>query len=449
MLSMMQRNGSRLPFVFLGIVGIMAAVALLLYLPKLEKPQGPGADDPPPPTAPATPAPPEPDPIPELNVDPDPPGEDPTTVLQETGVIKPGDPDPQTLLENIGRALEAGDMKTVERLIGQDVLPPAQRAKLSELAAGSGIRLRSKNPVREVGELEFNKLSRWALELESDGLERILFDLRRNQERWMVERMTLPEGGKGPPRASLADALEMSDMFIQALMRLDFESARLFVDGQKVSDAKIAALCILFEEGGYKLRQQKPLRRLFERSDAAGFLANVVASSSDQSAQFGLTMQRPDAQQPWRVAEINLDSLLADYAQRVAGGDVYYTPLVNNPQGGDTLVLYFEFDAEGLTERAARQLEIVARILLSDETKKLTISGHTDALGTDNYNDSLSSRRARTVRDYLAGAGVAPAQIITVAKGKSQPRRPNVLEDGTDNPLGRRANRRTEIYLDF
>lgn len=446
---MMQGNGSRLPFVFLGIVAIIATVALLLYLPKPGKPRGPAAEDPPPPSAPGTPEAPKPDPIPELKVDPDPPVEDPTTVLKETGVIKAGDPDPQTLLEKIGRALETGDMKTVERLIGQDVLPPAQRARLSELAAGTGIRLRSKNPVREVGELEFNKLTRWALELESDGLERILFDLRRNRERWMVERMTLPEGGKGPPRASLADALEMSDMFIQALMRLDFESARLFVDEQKVSDAKIAALCILFEEGGYKLRQQKPLRRLFERSDTAGFLANVVASNSDQAAQFGLTMQRPDDQQAWRVAEINLDSLLADYAQRVAGGDVYYTPLVDNPRGGETLVLYFEFDEEGLTERAARQLEIVARILLSDESKKLTISGHTDALGTDNYNDSLSSRRARTVRDYLAGAGVAPGQIITVAKGKSQPRRPNVLEDGTDNPLGRRANRRTEIYLDF
>jgi len=445
----MQVNGSRLPFIFLGVVAIIAAIALLLYLPKLEKPQAPAADDSHPPTEPATPEPPKPDPIPEIVADPDPPAEDPTAVLEQTGVIKPGDRNPQTLVEKIGRALEAGDMKTVDRLIGEGVLPPAQLARLGELAGKAGIRLRSKNPVREVGELEFNKLSRWALELESDELERILFDLRRNEERWMVERMTLPEGGKRPPRVSLADALSMSDMFIQALMRLDFESARLFVDDTKVSDAKIAGLCILFEEGGYKLREQKPLRRLFERSDTAGFLANMVASSGDQTAQFGLTMHRADDQQAWRVSEINLDSLLADYAKRVAGGDVYYTPLVSNPQGGETLVLYFEFDEKGLTDRASRQLEIVARILLSDESKKLTISGHTDALGTDNYNDTLSDRRARTVRDHLAAAGVSASQIVTEAKGKSQPRRPNLLEDGTDNPLGRRANRRTEIYLDF
>ena len=46
-------------------------------------------------------------------------------------------------------------------------------------------------------------------------------------------------------------------------------------------------------------------------------------------------------------------------------------------------------------------------------------------------------------------AGVSSAQIITIAKGDSQPRRPNITETGEDNPEGRRANRRTEIYLDF
>jgi outer membrane protein OmpA-like peptidoglycan-associated protein len=53
------------------------------------------------------------------------------------------------------------------------------------------------------------------------------------------------------------------------------------------------------------------------------------------------------------------------------------------------------------------------------------------------------------VRDFLIKAGVSATQIVTVAKGSSQPRRPNVTESGEDNPEGRRANRRTEIYLDF
>jgi outer membrane protein OmpA-like peptidoglycan-associated protein len=40
-------------------------------------------------------------------------------------------------------------------------------------------------------------------------------------------------------------------------------------------------------------------------------------------------------------------------------------------------------------------------------------------------------------------------QIITLAKGQTQPRRPNFTESGADDPAGRRANRRAEIYLDF
>ena len=88
-------------------------------------------------------------------------------------------------------------------------------------------------------------------------------------------------------------------------------------------------------------------------------------------------------------------------------------------------------------------------ILKSDPGKKITLSGHTDALGTEDYNNKLSSRRAGVVRDYLVKAGVTEAQIITVGKGASQPRRPNMTETGEDDPEGRRANRRTEIYLDF
>ena len=53
------------------------------------------------------------------------------------------------------------------------------------------------------------------------------------------------------------------------------------------------------------------------------------------------------------------------------------------------------------------------------------------------------------MRDFLAAAGVSSTQIVTIAKGASQPRRPNVTESGQDDPEGRRANRRTEIYLDF
>ena len=91
----------------------------------------------------------------------------------------------------------------------------------------------------------------------------------------------------------------------------------------------------------------------------------------------------------------------------------------------------------------------MAAILKTDPVKKLTLSGHTDSKGTDDYNKSLSMRRAEAVREFLLDAGVEATQVVTLAKGDSEPRRPNVTESGEDNPEGRRANRRTEIYLDF
>jgi OmpA-OmpF porin, OOP family len=358
---------------------------------------------------------------------------------------------PSELVAQIAKALEAGDLNKLGSLLGKDAFDSESIARLKELSSGP-LRLRQPDGIREVGELELNAHSRWALELDGQppGRDRIFLDLRKKNGKWSVEKITFPPApGELIPKAVFADSLGIADAFLQAVLNQDFEFARAFVDPKTVSDAKIAGLCILFEEGEYRLRKSKPLRSLFQRQDTVGYLANVETRDGQQSAQFGMTLRQSPAPSTWIVSEINLDTLLADYARRVAGGDLYYSPLVKNPSGGDTLALYFEFDEDEINLRTRRQLEIVTQILRSDPGKKITLSGHTDALGTQDYNDSLSSRRAAVVRDYLSRAGVSSAQIVTIAKGASQPRRPNVTETGADNPEGRRANRRTEIYLDF
>ena len=112
-------------------------------------------------------------------------------------------------------------------------------------------------------------------------------------------------------------------------------------------------------------------------------------------------------------------------------------------------MLYFEYDEAGVANRAQRQVEIVADILKSDPKKTLTITGHADALGTDDYNRDLSGKRAAAVKQALIAAGVPETQILTEALGESAPLRPNVNPDGTDNPTGRGHNRRAEVFLNF
>lgn len=442
---------SQLPMIIGALV--LGALVTFLYLNRNPKPE-PRA--PAPPVEPIraeveTPPTPEIAPIPELEaVESDTPAS-PLEVLENAG-LGARKRNPAALMAEISEALEAGDLKRAGGLIGDSALTPETRARLAALAAAGPLRFQHPDPAREVGELEINARSRWALHLDGaePGRDRLFFDLMREDGAWGVDSMMLPPAaGEVAPKALHVDALGIADAFLQATFRQEFELAKAFVDTQQVSDAKIAGLCILFEEGDYRMRPQKPLRAMFQREDDAGFLANVLAGDGSELAQFSMTLHRGEADRSWQVTEINLDQLLADYARRVAGGDVYYTPLLKNPKGGDTLVLYFDFDAAGLTPRTERQLEIVADLLRIDPDKKLTISGHTDALGTEEYNEKLSSERAVSVRDFLIRCGVEPSQVVTVGEGQSQPRRPNFTESGEDNPDGRRANRRSEIYLDF
>ncbi|MCX8239224.1 MAG: OmpA family protein [Akkermansiaceae bacterium] len=358
--------------------------------------------------------------------------------------------DPETLLKKIGKALEASDLKETTTLIGQKALDASHLKGLQALAEKGDFRLSAMDPVVEIGELEPNRKSRWALNMQGEQTgARIYFDLLRGDTgKWAVDKIKLPDE-EVPGRAVFVDALGITAAFLQAALDQNFDDAKSFVDSEKVSDAKIAGLCIIFEEAKYKLRAQKPLRAMFNKDLTAGFVAHVEDETGEKAADFGLNVQRVSANQPWRVTEVNLDSLLADYADRVAGGDVHFTPLIKNPAGGDTLILYFGFDEDGLTPRTQRQLNIVAGLLNLDPNKKLTLSGHTDALGTDEYNNVLSGRRAGAVESYLLEVGVSSEQIVALAEGEAKPRRPNSTEEGEDNPTGRRANRRTEIYLDF
>jgi OOP family OmpA-OmpF porin len=444
----MQR--SKLPYYFLGLAALLAVAALVLLIlrPGVKPaplPETPAASTPVAETAPETAAIPETADSGETT-----PPENPETVLKDLG-IGVAATNPEELVQQIAEALENGDLAALARLLGDEALDAGTAERLRQLAT-SPLRLRQPDGVREVGELELNSRTRWSLELagREPGRDRIFLDLKRVGGKWSVEKITLPPANGEPiPKAALADSLGVADAFIQAVLNQDFEFARAFVDPAMVSDAKIAGLCILFEEGEYRMRKSKPLRSMFQREDTVGYLANVETADGRQSAQFAITLRQPPAPANWRVSEINLDQLLAEYARRVAGGDVYYSPLVKNPAGGDTLALYFEFDEDEINPRTRRQLEIVVMILKSDSGKKITLSGHTDSLGTEDYNNSLSARRAAVVRDFLTKSGVDAAQIVTIAKGASQPRRPNVTETGDDDPEGRRANRRTEIYLDF
>ena len=76
-----------------------------------------------------------------------------------------------------------------------------------------------------------------------------------------------------------------------------------------------------------------------------------------------------------------------------------------------------------------------------DPNMRVRIVGHTDSTGSDAINNPLSIDRAESVRDYLAGKGVAASRVETEGRGSREP----VADNGTD--AGRAQNRRVEIFL--
>jgi outer membrane protein OmpA-like peptidoglycan-associated protein len=83
----------------------------------------------------------------------------------------------------------------------------------------------------------------------------------------------------------------------------------------------------------------------------------------------------------------------------------------------------------------------ISGIVLAHPGLNLQIEGHTDSVGSDDFNQSLSERRADSVRDFLAQQGVAPTSITARGFGKTQPVAAN------DTAEGRQRNRRVEIVV--
>lgn len=101
----------------------------------------------------------------------------------------------------------------------------------------------------------------------------------------------------------------------------------------------------------------------------------------------------------------------------------------------------FAFDRADIKPEFKPTLDKVAEVLRDDPNVRITIIGFTDSIGSEDYNQLLSERRAKSTADYLVSRGVAASQILSRGLGESEPRASNDTEEG------RTQNRRVEIYL--
>jgi outer membrane protein OmpA-like peptidoglycan-associated protein len=103
--------------------------------------------------------------------------------------------------------------------------------------------------------------------------------------------------------------------------------------------------------------------------------------------------------------------------------------------------LLYDFDSDVVKPQARDNLRNLAQSLDKYPGSDLLILGHTDSIGTDEYNKRLSVRRADAAAEYLIGQGVARSRIATGGLGEEEPVASN------DTEQGRSQNRRVEVAI--
>ena len=103
--------------------------------------------------------------------------------------------------------------------------------------------------------------------------------------------------------------------------------------------------------------------------------------------------------------------------------------------------LLYDFDSDVVRAEAAQNLRSLAASLGKYPNTDLLIVGHTDAVGTGEYNQALSERRAVAAANYLTGQGVNSGRLRAVGRGETEAIAAN------DTERGRQLNRRVEVAI--
>ena len=101
----------------------------------------------------------------------------------------------------------------------------------------------------------------------------------------------------------------------------------------------------------------------------------------------------------------------------------------------------FDFDKSNVKPEAAAILDRLVAFMNENKDKRVSLSGHTDNVGTDAYNQRLSERRTASVQDYVVKKGVSSERVSGQGFGESKPIADNKTREG------RAKNRRVEIKV--
>jgi outer membrane protein OmpA-like peptidoglycan-associated protein len=216
----------------------------------------------------------------------------------------------------------------------------------------------------------------------------------------------------GKPAAEVDHEAYIAERFALAAER----AAEFAVSEKSIADANSRRNSVLLNA------RERETERANERADTQTLEANAARSNAQMSAE-----QAAAAQQRAQ----KLESALADLQAKKTDRGLVITL-------GDVL---FATGRADLKSGARRSLEKLSAFLHQYPERSVQVEGFTDSVGTDDYNQGLSERRADAVRDALTGMGISSDRIRTRGFGKSSP----VADNETAS--GRQQNRRVEVVI--
>jgi outer membrane protein OmpA-like peptidoglycan-associated protein len=302
---------------------------------------------------------------------------------------------------------EAREAIAIARAQGADVFAPDVMAKVAVNMENAEGFYHSRN------EKELNTVAREATQQAEDARRISIVKEREAAEQASARR---EEDARSEAAAASAEAAR------QAALRAQADADRLAAERAK-QDAEIATLqARSAQQDAETARQEADTARQAAIAEQQRLANETAAAKADR------VQAEQDAQALRNRLREQLNAILE--TRDTARG------LIVNLS--DVL---FDFDQATLKPGAKEKLAKVSGILLAYPALHMTVEGHTDSVGSDDYNFKLSQRRADAVRDYLTSNGISQAGIQSMGFGKADPVASN------DTAAGRQQNRRVEMIV--
>ena len=284
---------------------------------------------------------------------------------------------------------------------------------------------------RKQGRTPIGTAARGATQMAEDA--RVLTLRKKEQEREETARRAAAEA-QAKAQAD-ADAAKRD---------ADAAQAQANEDARKRAEAEEARAQAEQQQAALQAQQQQAMAQAAAAQAAADDAARKMQEAQNQLAE--AERQRQEAENQTQQAEQEKNDALRQKEEMRARLVAQLNQVLQTRDSARGLIVsmpdvLFDFNKYTLKPEAREKLAKISGIVLAYPDLKLEVEGHTDAIGSDEYNQKLSEERASTVRGYLVSQGLKPDNISSVGLGKANP----VADNSTAK--GRQLNRRVEMVV--